>query len=532
MAQTDETRPALPTVSGDTGLWFVPTAEVLPAGRWSGSIYRANFDRRQGLTDVSHIGLTLARGFGDHVELFGGWRVVRLARGTQPFFVPNDPAFGGVQHDYPYLRSGWSGTLGGPITLGGKWSFISQGRGDAMSFASRLMIDLPTGPAQASTDRITGRLDLIASREFAERIELTGTAGARLRRDTPDFRLPHALAWGLGASFPSRSRVRALVELDGEFLTRDNVQLLTAYTADDGGTAPLLSRAWDPKDFKVGLVYQTQAGWFLHGGANYSVGTGDRTIGGVPVGSNAWGFDIRFGWHRGNAVYVPPPPPEPEIREVIREVPAEPAPPPNRSPQVTSVQCKPCVVEPGQTSQLVVQATDPDGDPITYRWTAQQGAVKPAEGAQVTWTAPNQPGDALITVTADDGRGGVTTGSVTLRVVAADPIVFEDVHFDFDRFNLRPDATKILDQAIGVLQKNPQIQVTIEGHTDSVGTNEYNLALGERRANSVREYLVSRGIAENRIQTVSFGEERPVADNQTTEGRARNRRAVTVVRMN
>jgi peptidoglycan-associated lipoprotein len=104
-------------------------------------------------------------------------------------------------------------------------------------------------------------------------------------------------------------------------------------------------------------------------------------------------------------------------------------------------------------------------------------------------------------------------------------IMFEDVHFDFDRFNLRPDALKILDDAIAKLQANPGLNVTIEGHCDSIGTVEYNLALGERRSNSVRDYLVSRGIAAGRLRTVSYGEERPAGDNSTAAGRAMNRRA-------
>ena len=69
------------------------------------------------------------------------------------------------------------------------------------------------------------------------------------------------------------------------------------------------------------------------------------------------------------------------------------------------------------------------------------------------------------------------------------------------------------------------LNVTIEGHCDSIGTVEYNLALGERRSNSVRDYLVSRGIAAGRLRTVSYGEERPVGDNSTAAGRAMNRRA-------
>jgi OmpA-OmpF porin, OOP family len=103
------------------------------------------------------------------------------------------------------------------------------------------------------------------------------------------------------------------------------------------------------------------------------------------------------------------------------------------------------------------------------------------------------------------------------------------VHFAFDRFNLSPEALKILDDAVAKLQANPDINVTIEGHTDSIGTSEYNLALGERRANSVRDYLSMRGITAGRMRTVSYGEERPIATNDTAAGRAMNRRAHLLV---
>src|SRR5687768_10911459 len=115
-------RPALPTINGDTGFWFVPTAETLPSGRFSFSAFRANFDRRQGLTDVSLLGVTGAVGLGDRFELFGSWRTTRIDRDVRPTFVPDQPEFGGVSQEYPYLRRSWSGTLGGPVIVGGKWS--------------------------------------------------------------------------------------------------------------------------------------------------------------------------------------------------------------------------------------------------------------------------------------------------------------------------------------------------------------------------------------------------------------------------
>ena len=108
---------------------------------------------------------------------------------------------------------------------------------------------------------------------------------------------------------------------------------------------------------------------------------------------------------------------------------------------------------------------------------------------------------------------------------------FEDVHFDFDRYSLRPEALRVLEQAVTAMKESSTLRLTIEGHTCSIGTSEYNLALGDRRANAVRDYLTSQGIAANRLVTVSYGEERPKFDNGREETRRLNRRAALVVRL-
>src|SRR5688500_19558369 len=112
----------------------------MPGGRWSFSVFRANFDRRQGLTDVNQIGFTAAVALGDRVELFGSWRTGRLDRDVRPTVIPTAPVFGGVSQEYPYLRRGWWKTSGGPILVGSKGSVISQSRGGPMSSAPRGMI--------------------------------------------------------------------------------------------------------------------------------------------------------------------------------------------------------------------------------------------------------------------------------------------------------------------------------------------------------------------------------------------------------
>ena len=210
--------------------------------------------------------------------------------------------------------------------------------------------------------------------------------------------------------------------------------------------------------------------------------------------------------------------------------PAPPPPAPNRNPVFSvNATCDPSTVDPGGVSRCNATATDPDGDAVSYRWTGPSGTFGTATAAATTWTASQNPGAVPLTVTASDTRGGSATSSVTVNVTRRIELTFEDVHFDFDRFNLRPDALRILDDAVSKLMQNGNVRVTIEGHTDNVGTSEYNLALGERRANSVRDYLVNRGITNTRLRTVSYGEDRPIADNNTAQGRAQNRRAHLVV---
>lgn len=108
-------------------------------------------------------------------------------------------------------------------------------------------------------------------------------------------------------------------------------------------------------------------------------------------------------------------------------------------------------------------------------------------------------------------------------------IVLRGVNFDFDKSDIRPDSRPVLDEAIATLKENPDIRVSIQGHTDSQGTEEYNMKLSERRANAVYRYLVAGGIAPDRMEVVGMGESQPVADNSTESGRAQNRRVELVI---
>ena len=101
----------------------------------------------------------------------------------------------------------------------------------------------------------------------------------------------------------------------------------------------------------------------------------------------------------------------------------------------------------------------------------------------------------------------------------------KDVLFDYDKYNIRPDAKAALDSIAEWLSKNKGLNVLIEGHCDERGTNEYNLALGEKRANTAKDYLAAKGIASARIRTMTYGEEKPVCTESGESCWQRNRRA-------
>jgi peptidoglycan-associated lipoprotein len=128
---------------------------------------------------------------------------------------------------------------------------------------------------------------------------------------------------------------------------------------------------------------------------------------------------------------------------------------------------------------------------------------------------------------AGAGTGGAPRPGSQEDLVAN---VGDRVFFDFDRSNIRADQRPVLERQAGWMGRYPQVQVMVEGHTDERGTREYNLALGQRRANAARDVLVAGGVSSSRISTISYGKDRPAALGSDEAAWAQNRRAVTVVR--
>jgi len=153
------------------------------------------------------------------------------------------------------------------------------------------------------------------------------------------------------------------------------------------------------------------------------------------------------------------------------------------------------------------------------------GASASGQGAAVT-TAP------VTSQPTTQPSGGTATAPVGPAPGTQEDLVLnvgDRVFFDFDKAILKPQAQRTLERQAAWLKKYPSVTVTVEGHADERGTREYNLALGERRATAAKNFLVALGIDPNRIATISYGKERPVALGHNEAAWSQNRRAVTVV---
>jgi peptidoglycan-associated lipoprotein len=159
---------------------------------------------------------------------------------------------------------------------------------------------------------------------------------------------------------------------------------------------------------------------------------------------------------------------------------------------------------------------------------SQQTASKPQEATVPQKVeAKQEPSKATSTKTQASSLEAFQKGTLG-KGTEAGPL--KDVNFDFDRYDLRADAKEILKGHAAWLKANPQGRVEVEGHCDERGTSEYNLALGAKRAESAKRYLIDLGISPSTLSTVSYGEELPLCKEQNESCWAKNRRAHFVVR--
>jgi peptidoglycan-associated lipoprotein len=215
--------------------------------------------------------------------------------------------------------------------------------------------------------------------------------------------------------------------------------------------------------------------------------------------------------------------------------PAQPKPttPPPAAPTI-SVSANPSTIVKGQSTVLSWKSNNA----TTVELDGGIGAVASAGHVNLTPTSS-------VTYTARaSGAGGTTAAStrITVEIPVTPPTPpnlsdqeffdkrIQDLFFDYDKFDIRQDEIKIMDANVKAMKERPDLKFIIEGHCDERGSEKYNLALGDRRANEVKAYLVRAGIAAERIETTSYGKERPFDPGHNEESWAKNRRGHFVLR--
>ncbi|MEQ1869470.1 MAG: hypothetical protein ABL961_05545, partial [Vicinamibacterales bacterium] len=312
---TPATRSAFTTAAGDTGLWFVPTAEVLAKGTWSASGYRVSTNYVQGYTNVSEFPLTFAWGVSSRVEAFGAFAAVtRIDRDLRSLFQP-DPNVGGVVGGYPYVWKPWTGSKVGDTTVGAKINLLSEGQRKPLALAIRGIVKIPTGNKDAgvSTGKADTYLDFVVSKEVPRVAEISGYAGGAFRSSTTEVTQSNGLRWGIGAGFPSRSPLKFTTELNGEKPFDNTITVKTPIVGIDKTQALGIYTLQSYTAATVGLTLQLPNGFFAGLGMTKAYPARDR--GAFKTDSDPstdfLDYQIRIGYHPGVRRYVAPPPPAP-----------------------------------------------------------------------------------------------------------------------------------------------------------------------------------------------------------------------------
>lgn len=225
---------------------------------------------------------------------------------------------------------------------------------------------------------------------------------------------------------------------------------------------------------------------------------------------------------------VAPPPPAP-----VKEEPPPPPPKPEIPAPTVSLNVSPTAIERGQSATLAWDSTNTTSVVIDNG----VGTVAPSGRRAVSPTA------STTYIARATGPGGTASAEARVTVTAPPPPKpkpisdseffksnIKDAFFDYDMYNIRADAQAVLLANARALKERPSIRVTIEGHCDERGSSKYNLALGDRRANAAKQFLVDQGIDAGRIDTVSYGEERQFCQEKNEECYQLNRRAHFVMR--
>jgi outer membrane protein OmpA-like peptidoglycan-associated protein len=485
-----EVHPATPSYEGTTGLFHMPTAYTLPKGKVSFQLFRDNLDRDPKDEDISIHGLSLGFGLTSRLELYGNFGLQNRLD-ADALFQP------GFVNDYPFVATPWE-TGVGDIKVGLKFGILNDYKGQGVGLAARGFFKIPTADEDKGlgTGKTAWGVDLILSKHLGHAADIHASLGYQKNSDPDDVEIADAMKWAIGLNLPACRTVQLQAELMG-----------TKYGDSD-------FEQTDPLDLVVGPVFWIK-GFFIRPAISWNLNFDDR---GLNQSSKSWtGRHLSIGWHPGfgcREIAVPPPPPPP--------------PPSNNNPTVN------CEIErsqilPGETVRVRANASDADGDTLTYEWSASQGRIT-GNGATATYdsTGVTPPATVTITVRVTDGRGGTAESTCTVRIAAPEKRVVETVTcisggFPRNLARLNNVDKACLDDVASRLRTDPRSRVIIVGHADS--GEKFPDVIARKRGEAVKAYLVKeRGIEESRITVRSAAATKPLDTGTDAMARAKNRR--------
>jgi outer membrane protein OmpA-like peptidoglycan-associated protein len=495
-------RTSTPTYEGDTGLFHLSSAYTLQKGKFSFSLFRDNLDRDPKDLDLSIHGFNLAYGVTDRLQLFGNVGVQNRLRTDAPtqagFF--NDLPFAGTGSESEHWTTGF-----GDVKVGLKYGILDDYRGDGVGLAIKVLAKLPTADEEKGlgTGKFSGGADLILSKHFNRKADIHASIGYEINSDPDGIDIGNALKWGVGLNLPACRMFALQAELTGR-----------KYGDSDSNFEQT-----NPMDFVIGPVIWLKGGFFIRPAVSVNVNFDDRGLD-SSLSSKA-GKQIAIGYHPGTPccqVAAPPPPPPP--------------PPSNRPPTVT-LDCAKDTVIAGETTPCHAAASDPDGDPLTYAWTASAGRLT-GSGADTTLDTTAVPcgTDIVVTVTVADGRSGSASARDTVKVRCPETKVEVQTlctssGFPRNLSRLNNVDKACLDDVASRLKADPRARVVVIGHADS--GERFPEVIARTRAESIRTYLVKeRGIEDARISVRSAAATKPLDSGTSATARAKNRRVEVV----
>lgn len=491
---------AHPSITGETGLFSIFSSDTLEQGDFSFGFYLNNWDRELGKdTNAMDLDITAAS------ASFFYAVIPHLEVGLQVSYRDiysreegENGSYNGMFYNGYIDESGF-----GDVHFAVKYSILHS-QEQAIGLGVMAFVKLPTADEDKSLG--TGETDYgvrVLLTKPLEPMTIHANVGYTMVGEPEGADWDDVIDYGVGVNFPNDADDGNWFQMIGEVNGANSPDP----DSPDFLDLTLGGRYHFSKQFHANQK-KYRNGWALSAGIRYNMleDFDDCPIGGL--------LGLSF-----VPPFVPPPPP-----------------PPPQPPKITDIEGFAASIKACEVMDLKVNVVDPDDDVVEYKWTASCGTII-GTGPAIKWEAPcpcteSTPRSCTLTCTAIDSKGQSDMISRTVAVICPPPPkeeppppTFENVFFGPGSARVDNIAKAQLDEIVQKLQSDSRLHVIIQGHSDNRGSEKSNMAMGLKRANNVKDYLVKQhNIDPNRLETLSFGSSKPIADNNTAEGRAKNRR--------